>query len=349
MIPVKTLTLSVFLLFSFVACAQSPVPKGERLLSIDLTMASDNDFGNAFTLARSVGMQVTSLSLAWDDLEPTPSQYGTDPNWLELANLFFSQQGVPISLALTPIDTNNLRLPPYLKDKAFDDPEVIERFKRLLDYVFSQLPDLELTSLAIGNEIDGYLGTNKKRWQEYSSFFQEVSMYARSKRPGLIIGSKIGFGGLTGNARDLSAAIVQTSDVVMLTYYPLNGDFSVRNPEVVHEDFAKLVALFPDKPIYILEAGYPSSPLLGSSETKQTDFVREIFRAWDTQAEHIKLLDFLWLHDISPAVVEELGDYYGLHDEKFLAYLATLGLRTFEGVDKEAFKVLKLETQQRGW
>jgi hypothetical protein len=345
---IKTLT-SLLLLFAFVARAQSFTPKGERQLSIDITEAVTGDYGDAFTLATSVGMQVTSLSLSWDELESSPNHYGTQENLLELANDFYSQQGVAISLALTPIDTNNLRLPTYLKDKAFDDPEVIERFKRLLDYVFSQLPDLELSSLAIGNEIDSYLGTNKQLWQQYTRFFQETSAYARSKRSGLLVGSKLGFGGLTGEAHTLSANLIQTSDVVMLTYYPLNNDFTVKNPDVVHEDFAKLVKLFPNKPIYILEAGYPSSPLLGSSEETQADFVREIFRAWDTQAEHIKLLDFLWLHDIPPAVVEELGDYYGFRDEKFLAYLATLGLRTFDGEDKEAFKVLGLETKQRGW
>jgi hypothetical protein len=242
-----------------------------------------------------------------------------------------------------------LRLPPYLKDKAFDDPETIERFKRLLDYVFSQLPDLELSCLAIGNEIDGYLGTDKKRWQEYSKFFAEVSAYARTKRAGLIVGSKIGFGGLTKDARDLSRDIIGVSDAVMLTYYPLNPDFTVKEPEVVHEDFATLVELFPGKPIYMLEAGYPSSELLGSSEDEQATFVREIFKAWDTHAAHVKLLDFLWLHDIPSSVVDELGGYYGLQDEKFLAYLATLGLRTFDGEDKEAFKVLRLETKQRGW
>ncbi len=348
--PLFCLALLLFCVSpAFVAQAQSSIPKGERQLSIDITEAVTGDYADAFMLAKSVGMQVTSLSLAWDDLEPTPSRYGSDPNWPRIANLFYPEQGVSISLALTPIDTNNLRLPPDLADKSFDDPEVIERFKRLLDYVFSQIPDLELSSLSIGNEIDGYLGTDKQRWQEYSTFFREVSMYARSKRPGLIVGSKIGFGGLTGSARDLSADIIQASDVVMLTYYPLNDDFSVKHTEVVHEDFAKLVELFPDKPIYVLEAGYPSSPLLNSSERKQADFVKEIFKAWDTHSTHIKLLDFTWLHDISPATVEELGDYYGLHDEKFLAYLATLGLRTFEGQDKEAFEMLRLEAKQRGW
>jgi hypothetical protein len=124
---IKILMLNLLLLVGFVAQAQSSLPKGERLLSIDLTMSSDDDFGKAFTLAREAGMQVTSLSLAWDDLESSPGQYGSDPNWLEIANLFYSEQGVPISLTLTPIDTNNLRLPDDLKDKPFDDPEVIER------------------------------------------------------------------------------------------------------------------------------------------------------------------------------------------------------------------------------
>ena len=336
----------VLLLFSSVA---QTLPKTERLLSISITESSNKDYGYAFTLAKDAGMQVTGFSLKWDELEPTPYKYASDPNWFQVINDFFPTQAIAVSLMIGPIDTNNLRLPPDLADKSFDDPQVIERFKRLLDYVFSEIPQLGLSSLSIGNEIDGYLGTNKQLWKEYTYFFQEVSSYARTKRPNLVIGSKIGFWGLTGNSRELSADIIRASDVVMVTYYPLNNDFSVKNPEVVHEDFATLVELYTNKPIYILEAGYPSSPLLNSSESKQAQFVQEIFKAWDTQSEHIKVLDFLWLHDIPPAVVEELGGYYRLRDEKFLAYLATLGLRTHEGQDKEAFKVLKLEAEMRGW
>jgi hypothetical protein len=248
-----------------------------------------------------------------------------------------------------PIDTNNLRLPVDLADKAFDDPEVIERFKRLLDYVFSQIPDLELSSFSIGNEIDGFLSTNKEMWQQYTNFFQEVFAYAKTKRPNLLVGSKIGFSGLTVSAYDLSQTLIRVSDVVMVTYYPIKPDFSVREPKVVHQDFAKLVDLFPNKPIYILEAGYPSSERLVSSEEKQAEFMREIFRAWDTHASHILVLDFLWLHDLPFAVVEELGVYYRFDDKNFLAYLATLGFRTHEGQDKEAFLVLQQEAKLRGW
>jgi hypothetical protein len=345
---IKTLTLSTFLLF-IVACAQVPLPKGERLLSIDLTWAGKSDFGEAFVLAQTVGMQATNISVQWDELEPLPNQY-TDPDtWLQNANGFFPTQNIAVSLMVGFIDTNNLRLPAYLANKSFDDPEVVERFKRLLDYIFTKIPNLELTSLSIGNEIDGYLETDEKLWQEYTNFFKEVSSYAKTKRPDLIVGSKLGFGGLTGNAYTLSSELVKASDAVMLTYYPLEPDFSVRHPDVVFEDFAKLVELFPEKPIYILEAGYPSSDLLGSSEEKQAAFVQNIFRAWDKHATRIKLVDFLWLHDIAPELVDELGNYYGLNDEKFKAYLGTLGLRTFDGQDKLAFNQLQEETKQRQW
>ncbi len=323
-------------------------PKGERLLSIEATEAADKDYDRSFALAREAGMQVTSLSLAWDDLETSPGQYGMEPNFLEIANMFYPSQGVAISLTLAPIDTNNLRLPDDLKEKSVADPEVIERFKRLLDYVFSQIPDLELSSLAIGNEIDAYLSNDKKRWQEYQVFVTEVSEYAKLLHPDLSIGAKVTFFGFE-TTKELVKEFNAFADVMMLTYYPLNNDFTVRNPNEIMADFDTVVATFPDKPIYILEAGYPSSSLLNSSEEKQAEFIRAVFKAWDKYAEQIKLISFTWLHDISPEDIDSYGNYYGLHDETFLSYLATLGLRTFEGQDKEAFKVLKLEAKQRGW
>jgi hypothetical protein len=349
---IRRLVVYLILTSSLLGCTSSeaqPLPKGERLLSMDLTWAENSDFGEAFTLAKASGIQATNISLQWDELEPSPGQYTSPDNLLQNANSFFSTQDIAVSLMVGFIDTNNLRLPSDLAQKPFDDPETIERFKRLLDYVFTEIPDLELTSLSLGNEIDGYLATDKKLWQQYSHFFREASAYAKTKRASLIVGSKVTFAGLTGSAYTLSSSIVTTSDAVMLTYYPLNADFTVKNPRVVFDDFARLVQAFPDKPIYILEAGYPSSLLLGSSEEKQADFVQNVFRAWDEQAAYIKLIDFLWLHDIVPALVAELGGYYGLKDEKFLAYLATLGLRTFDGRDKQAFRAFQQEAQARGW
>jgi len=56
-------------------------------------------------------------------------------------------------------------MPADLAGTPFDDPAFIQRFKALLDYVLAQIPDLQLTSLAIGNEIDGYLGADKEAFR----------------------------------------------------------------------------------------------------------------------------------------------------------------------------------------
>ncbi len=343
------LILAYFLCFTLFAYAQSTPLKGERQLSLEITNASDDDYGYAFSLAKSTGMQLTTLALMWDDLEPSPGNYEVETNWLQIANDFFPEQNLSITLVINPIDTNTLRLPQDLKDKAFDDPEVMARYKALIDYVFSQIPDLTLSSFSVGNEIDGYLGTDKEKWRQYTHFFEDVAAYIKSKREGLIVGSKLGFGGLTSSAYDLSQELIKSSDAVMLTYYPLEADFTVKDPTVVHEDFAKLAKLFPYKPIYVLESGYPSSEILGSSEEMQAKFVHEIFSAWDEQAAHITVLDFLWLHDLPPAVVDELAGYYGLNNKKFKAYLGTLGLRTFDAQDKKAFQTLLQEAKARGW
>ncbi|MCA9837352.1 MAG: hypothetical protein KC422_10555 [Trueperaceae bacterium] len=345
------LILMSLIILGLTACtqAQSSLNKGERQLSLEITNASNDDYGYAFNLAKSTGMQLTTLALMWDELELSPGNFSPETNWLKIANDFFPEQNLSITLVINPIDTNRLRLPKDLENKAFEDPIVIARYKTLIDYVFTQIPDLTLSSFSVGNEIDDYLGTNKERWAQYSRFFEEVSAYIRTKREGLVVGSKLGFGGLTDSAYKLSQGIIQASDAVMLTYYPLKEDFTVKNPDVVHGDFAKLVELFPNKPIYVLESGYPSSELLGSSESKQAAFVDEIFSAWDEQAAHIKVLDFLWLHDLPPVVVDDLSGYYGLNNDKFKAFLGTLGLRTFEGQDKKAFQTLVRETKVRGW
>ncbi|MFQ5568475.1 MAG: hypothetical protein ACE5G0_02300 [Rhodothermales bacterium] len=331
--------------------AQQVIPRGNRVLSLDVTMAERNDFGADFARAQEAGAHATSLSLAWDDLEPAPETYTPDPNFLAIANAFYPAQNTQIDLMIGPIDTNNKRVPSDLADKPFDDPAVIERFERLLDYVFDQIPDLQLTSISIGNEIDAFLGTDAAAWARYQTFYEAAVARVRARRPGLLVGTKAMFGGLMGEARPFLEAINQASDVVMVTYYPLKSDFTVKDPSVVTTDFDALVAAYGAKPIYLLEAGYPSSATCRSSEQKQADFIREVFRAWDAHADRIPLISFTWLTDLPRAAVESFETYYGLSDPRFAAYLQTLGLRTYEGEgrDKEAYRALKTEAEARGW
>jgi hypothetical protein len=328
-----------------------PTRKGERLLGIDVTEAEDGDYDAAMDIVQSVGAEVVSLSVFWDDIETQPMTYAPNPNWLEIANAYYPARNVKLSLVISVIDTNARRLPADLADAPFDDPVVIERFKGLLDYVFSQIPDLDLTSLAIGNEIDGYLGADPSLWRQYQTFYKAASAHARARRPGLPIGTKAMFAGLTGHAREYLQQLNRSSDVIMVTYYPLDDGFTVRDPSVVAADLQALTAAYPDRPIYVLEAGYPSSADCGSSEAKQAAFVRQLFKAWDAHASQIRLLFFTWLTDLPYSSVSDLTNYYGVSDNRFAEFLRTLGLRTYSGSgsDKQALQALEMEAKARGW
>ena len=325
------------------------VPRGSRILSMDVTEAVDGDFNAALQLAKSVGVTAVTLTVYWDEIETAPGVYTPDPNWLEIANLYYPAQEMQVSLTISVIDTDNLRLPPDLAGKPFDDSAVIARFNGLLDYVAAQLPDLTLKSLAIGNEIDIYLGTDAAQWGAYETFFMETAGHAHALWPTLPVGSKTTFDGIAGDPAPAIQSINQFSDVVLVTYYPLNADFTVREAATVHDDFQTLTDAFPDQLIYLLEVGYPSGDGNHSSYAKQTAFIGELFVAWDTHAEQIPLVNYTWQTDMPPDAVKQMADDYHFDSPGFVSYLATLGLRTFDNADKPAFRQVATETEARGW
>jgi hypothetical protein len=332
------------------AAAPAPVPKGGRTLGIDVCVAADNDYGRAFALSRAAGMDATQLSVYWDDIEKEPGTFAPAPNYLAIANAFYPAQKTPLHLVIAVIDTTKKRVPKDLAGTPLDDPHVIDRFRNLLDYVFSQVPALDAASLSIGNEIDGTLGSKEKEWKAYRAFFEAARLHVKKKRPGLTVGVKLMFGGLMkegGPARALAGA----ADAVMVNHYPLNADFTVKDPAAIASDFDAVVTAFPGRPVFFTELGYPSGAACRSTEALQETFVRRMFGAWDRHAGAVRYVNLCILTDRPGTFVRDAGTYYGLGSPAFLDFLRTLGLRTHDGRggDKPAFRALKEETKARGW
>lgn len=324
----------------------APKQRDRRLIGMGITEGKVG-FDKASALAQSVGVKAVELPTPWDESEPEPKKYAE--GWLPIANQYYPKVGIKLAISLNPIDTNNLRLPKDLKNKSFNDPGVINRYKSFVDFAAKQLIDSDVFLVAIGNEVDAYLGSSNKRWQEYTEFFANVAPYVRKKFPRAVVGSKITFDGII-NSNDKVELLNKYADAVFVTYYPFKqGGFIVRDPATVQEDFKRIADLYPNKKIYFTEIGYPSGSLNGSSETKQADFIKETFAAWDTYTDKIPFMNFQWLHDQSPETVAGWQKYYGLKDKGFASYLGTLGLRTYDGKDKQAFIVLGKEAKKRGW
>jgi hypothetical protein len=278
-------------------------------------------------------------------IETSPKVYSTTV--LQPTNSLLPQNGLSVSLMIAVINTSLKDMPSDLSSLAFDDPQVIARFETLLDQVFAAIPNAQLASLGIGNEIDGYL-TTATQWTQYANFYAAVSAYARTKRPGLKVGVQGTLYGMLANQAAFQA-LGKVSDVFLVSYYPLNSDFTVKDPSVVSGDLSTLVAAFPGKPIQIREAGYPTGSTVNSSTAMQSTFVSNLFSAWDQQANSIEYLCVTRLYDKTDAEIVNDAAYYGITDPKILNFIQTLGLRTADGTDKPAMSTLTTQASARGW
>ncbi len=371
------------------------VAKGDRMMEIDLTLPADQDFISAFVKGRDLGMESISVSLDWTLIEigldrstnpPTPV-YETDPDKDSLAiiNGCYPPSNMKASLTLRPVITLVRNVPPDLENLALDDPAVIARFKLLIDHVISKIPDLELAALIVGSEVDLYLKTDALR-TEYLNFYEQISDYARTRynaaypnRSPIKIAVEATFEGLTDtSSKTYFQQLNQFSDVIGVSYYPLNSDGQVRPASTVESDFQSLIANYPGKQLYFFQLGYPSgyysadyypevragmaSAQIGSSDVLQADFITAVFNAWDKHINEVGFIDFTWLHDLSEAEVAAttIDPAFGGNanpDPKFVEFLRTLGLRTHDGSnssndngsDKLAYTRLKAEAQKRNW
>lgn len=315
-----------------------PLPTPGPLLGISITDGALG-FDESYAIARSAGTQVYEVPLQWAENETAPGKFKNP--LLPIINDFYPREGMYLGITLNPIDTTALQVPEDLVALPFDDSQVIERFKQFVDFAAASLSNTTIVYVAIGNEVDGRLATASD-WEQYTNFVAAVAPYVREKFPRAVVGTKITFAGLTGNTKVEAQSLNTHTDAILTTYYPfVDGTFTVKPVNTIPDDFANLIAQYPNRPIYFTEIGYPSGAGNGSSEAQQADFVRSALAAWDTHKARIPVMNFVWLHDLNPDDIAGYEQYYGISDPGFISYLATLGLRTYEGEDKPAFTVLR--------
>jgi hypothetical protein len=352
--------LSCVFMTQGVASAQTaPAPKGDRILAIDVSGRQAELIDPVFVSQYFAGIQSIQLMLDWTDIEIAPGVY--DAPYLKALNDYYSAFGIAINLTIRPVDAGHKNVPPDLLGVPFDDPRMIFRFFRVLDYVFSQLPTVTLTSLGIGNEVDEYLRYFPGELTAYKQFYDWSNYYAKQLRPGIKIGVSANLGALLSPRYSELAWLNQYSDVLMVLYYPMNvawsaetGEislFEVRAPSEVGPDVDRLSGLFPGIHMQFKEAGYPTCGVCGSSEELQRQFISAMFSAWDAHRDQIDLVTFFRYSDFSPDEIDHYADYYRSQSVQFRSFLGTLGLRTWpaNGQFKPAFTQLAIEARTRGW
>jgi hypothetical protein len=177
-----------------------------------------------------------------------------------------------------------------------------------------------------------------------------VSAYARIKRPGLKVSFTATLYGTIGDMKSLMINLNNYTDFISLTYYPLNNDFTLKDPSVVKSEIKSVCDLY-SKQIFFQECGYPTSNTCLSNEDLQSEFVEKIFNSWDAFGSKIKAISFYMLTDWSQSAVDDYLNEIGLSGNVNLGeYVRSLGFRYYyPTTEKKAFYTIKELAKARGW
>ena len=298
------------------------------------TVPESGDYGEVLAALSDVGAEGTTLTLYWD-LMAARQAGSAEPDWPAIANAVYPAMDLSLTLVFPVIDTVHDRRPEALRGLHFDDPAVVSAFVDFAAEMLSRMTDVEVTSIGVGNEVDGLLGP--ETYAEYQRFFEDVKVRMAGIAPGIPIGVTQTWGDLQAStaAQDLA----RVGDVVMVNWYPLSADFTVAPPGDATDEMVRMAALFPGRRLHLTEVGAPSGGCNASEETQRA-FVRNVSAA--AGAGPFDAITWVWMHDLSPGAAEDYATYYGLAgNDCFSRYLATLGLRTWDGEDKPAFAALR--------
>ena len=244
--------------------------------------AQDTTFNQGFTEAQNMGVVGVDLLVEWSSIETTAGSgttHGTyvDPGAeLATANAFYPANGASISINVPPIDMGKYVVPSDLAGKTLDDLTLVNRYLQMVDFVLSKLPAATFVNFQVGNEIDSSPQANTVAfWTSYFTFLSYVVPHIHTARPGVKVGVTATFNGAVGTGTGSSTTragfqqLATAMDEVGITYYPLNSSFIVEDVSVIATDFDTLTSLY-STPIYVEEAGFPTSATCNSSDAQQS-------------------------------------------------------------------------------
>lgn len=292
-------------------------PRGARVLAMDVGPGPGETRAQAVARAKAAGVTTVVLNYDWAELEPAPFQYQAAKLVEDNAFLSAAPTAMSVVLNLRPIAGACRVVPPDLQSVAWNDPVMTTRFGYLLGWIRGHLPNVTVQVMSLGTEVDSHL--QPADYAAYKVFFEAGRASAKAQWGAhLPVGVATTWGALTTPGAEQRAILDlnEHADHVLTTYYGIGGDLRVKDPYAgpVADIYAALWAVESDartrgRPLDILEAGYPTSPALGSSDAKQQTFIATMFGIWDAYSPagsgpRIPTIVFNWEMDLSEYTAE---------------------------------------------
>jgi hypothetical protein len=321
---------SAIALASLINAAQQPMPKiGMTLMPAE--PLSEATYLGAMREQIRLGIDSIMLSSKWSDIEgEQPFSLKQPEDQFGVARIIGGQ----VVYVIKPIDTNVKSVPLQFVQKSFDDPEFIKRWEAMLEKLIPVIPK-DVAAIAIGNEVDIYLGEHPTEVAPYLGLVRSTRSMLRGAGIKAPVGVVTTFEGLTKRAA-IVKQIHTNFDAVFMTYYPLNPMFEVLPISQVPGHFDQMVAAAAGKPLYITEMGMPASEVCKSSEDLQAEFVTTAFGQLRKHSSKIAFASYFMQSDYTNVMLDVFEQYYAVKDDRFRAFLGTLGLRKTDGTPRKA-------------
>lgn len=296
--------------------------------------------------ALNAGMSIGRLQIDWPELEPLPGTFNQSVLEQELENM--KNQGLQTFLLISAYDSDGPVLPADLRGKAFDDSELINRFKNLMDWVIPMLVEYDGYLISVINEADNDFADQPELYKEIVTFLAETRDHVHQINGNMAVTATIAEGSLDDDRPGIRELIAE-SDVACWNFYGTKLQFSSpyfveQTESEVKADLQQLIEASGDKKIVIQELGMHSgNRLLNSSEEIQRRFFELFFEDLSTNEQIVVAYNFQ-LVDWSPEVSELLAQGFEGEEvpQEFIYQwkesLETIGLISYsDGTNKAAW------------
>lgn len=297
--------------------------------------------------AINAGMSVSRLQIDWPELEPSPNNY--DKINFEQRLMEMKAEGLQIFLLISAYDSGEPVVPDDLKGKDFDDPEFIQRFKNLMDWVIPLLVEYDGFLISISNEAENSFGEVPGLDKQILVFLQDIKEHIHQINENMAVTVTFSEGSLDEDKPGMYK-ILAACDVACFNFYGAKSEFTpplyyvAQTEDEIRTDIQRMLKVSGEKNIVIQELGmYSGNTTLNSSQEIQRKFF-EVFFSEMKKEVRLKAAFNFQLVDWSPEVTEIFNEM--LADEgmpqafidQFAESLETIGLINYEdGTRKKAW------------
>lgn len=249
----------------------------------------------------------------WSDLEPTPRDYRLETFTETLDDL--QELGVTPMVNITVGDIEDYNLPDPLSDDrggladgvTLDDPDVIERFGKLLDRVVPILLARGGFFLGVGNEVDARFDEDfPDELNAYVRFTKAACDRVHAIEPRLAVGVTLTKNAIVGRTRTFRELRAVT-DIIPFNYAPIRPDFIVEPLDEIRYDFRAAMDAYGDGPIMIQELTCPSAESMQASEQWQRGCFERLLDEIDA-TEQVRFASIFTFQDFDESTCSAVRD-----------------------------------------